>query len=283
MKILIYGSCVSRDIFEHPENKGAEIVGYYARSSLASSFSKPASLNADDYEIASPFQKRMLHWDFTKPVREDIAEADFDVLLVDFIDERLSVAELEPGSIVTMSLEFLTWVQPNCPVPPEKNIPSGSPRHRELWLEGFKRFVQALREVGKLDRLVINRVYWASTLEDGGNLPIKYSREYIDKNNAFLDWMYNQASVVSDEIKFIDYEEKIFVSSSKHKWGISPFHYIDDYYIEAFDGIVRTMGEQSPSTSQDGTGECSRRVVCPVDDTAVSNPGQENSHKALDK
>lgn len=262
MKILIYGSCVSRDIFEYPENNGAEIVGYYARSSLASAFSKPADLNIDGYDISSAFQKRMLQCDLAKTLREKIVETDFDVLLVDFIDERFSVAELTPGSIVTISAEFITWVHPTYRVLPEMNIPSGSPRHRELWLEGFNRFVQTLREAGKLDRLVINRVHWASTLDDGRGLPGNYSREFIEKTNAFLDWMYLQASLASDEIKFIDYEEKIFVSSSKHRWGVSPFHYIDDYYIEAFDGIFRVMGADFLTrTLRDDAGEGRHQLI----------------------
>ncbi|EHT8411842.1 hypothetical protein KXO07_001307, partial [Campylobacter coli] len=35
-KICIFGSCVSRDIFEYDEQKNFELIGYYARSSFAS-------------------------------------------------------------------------------------------------------------------------------------------------------------------------------------------------------------------------------------------------------
>ncbi|HEG3987895.1 TPA: hypothetical protein SC691_001030 [Campylobacter coli] len=38
-KIYIFGSYVSRDIFEYDEQKHFELVGYYARSSFASLFS----------------------------------------------------------------------------------------------------------------------------------------------------------------------------------------------------------------------------------------------------
>ncbi|HEB9312306.1 TPA: hypothetical protein RZK28_001797, partial [Campylobacter coli] len=71
-KICIFGSCVSRDIFEYDEQKHFELVGYYARSSFAS-LSSNAMIEQDVLDnIISPFQKRMVLYDMNKSFIEKV-------------------------------------------------------------------------------------------------------------------------------------------------------------------------------------------------------------------
>ena len=55
-----------------------------------------------------------------------------------------------------------------------------------------------------------------------------------------LKRMYNYLEKRIDEKNFINYEENTFYSNTNHKWGLSPFHYIDKYYEELIENILNT-------------------------------------------
>ena len=68
LRVFILGSCVSRDAFSLPSD-GLELVGYFARTSLASAFHPqvaPRSLAQLATAIPSSFQRRMVQADLDK-------------------------------------------------------------------------------------------------------------------------------------------------------------------------------------------------------------------------
>ncbi|WP_418606330.1 DUF6270 domain-containing protein [Georgenia sp. SUBG003] len=71
VRALLYGSCVSRDAFQHLGG-GYELLQYVARQSLISAMSPAAVLPAQP-SLVSPFQERM--------VRDDVASTAPSVLL----------------------------------------------------------------------------------------------------------------------------------------------------------------------------------------------------------
>ena len=78
-KILIFGSCVSRDPFT--DNVfGFKLVDYYARSSFASlsgeKFTSPLDLSL----IESKFQRRMIQRDASKLFLEALSLLEYDIL-----------------------------------------------------------------------------------------------------------------------------------------------------------------------------------------------------------
>lgn len=80
-KVCIFGSCVSRDIFEYDEQKSFELVGYYARISFAS-LSSSAMIEQEVLDnIQSPFQKRMVLQDMNKSFIDRIKRNDFDFFI----------------------------------------------------------------------------------------------------------------------------------------------------------------------------------------------------------
>lgn len=88
MEILIYGSCVSRDALEFDSEKRLKLIDYFARSSLASSMSNNVINDIPTHNIHSSFQKRMVENDLNKSILAIIKQSKYDILLVDFIDER---------------------------------------------------------------------------------------------------------------------------------------------------------------------------------------------------
>lgn len=90
MRLFIYGSCVSRDMLEYQQAE-VTLVKYIARSSLAAQLSVPFKNEAILDRLPSKFQREMLQVDMEKTLFKQLQQSDFDVLLLDFIDERFSI------------------------------------------------------------------------------------------------------------------------------------------------------------------------------------------------
>lgn len=105
--VLIYGSCVSRDIFNFEEASAVKITDYYARSSIASLARAPYENDIALGRITSEFRRRMVARDFSNDFlteTEKISAAD--CILLDLIDERFDLVALTTGEIVTHSAEL---------------------------------------------------------------------------------------------------------------------------------------------------------------------------------
>lgn len=245
LKIAILGSCVSRDAIEFAAEGDFKLVGYFARSSLASLASKPTSLPAGIEKELSNFRLRMVAADHDKSSLKKLVDLDFDILILDLIDERFNLLEQSDGSIVTLSAEYMAAVK-NKPV--GRVIKSGSLRHIELWREGVVKIIDALARSGKLDRVVINKVFWSK--KDGeGKFLASPDLKIIDNANQFLLDRYLDLERLMRDCKFFSYVEDLFQANLSHKWGVSPFHYKDEFYLE-------TLRQLKNSKSLVGGGEC---------------------------
>jgi hypothetical protein len=255
-RILILGSCVSRDILNFDDTDQFKLVDYYARSSLASLGAKPSYVNDDDLlRIASPFQRRMVARDIQKSFYRDALQArEFDVLLIDLIDERFDLYEIAPDSFVTVSSElFSSGLVTTAQRDSENWIVSGSVRHRRLWAEGMGRLFSELRILGLTDRVVINRVFWAECLQDGSPLPASFSTAVIKQANIHLAWMYEQLERFLAPNKWLCFPDAVLRVNPQHQWGVSPFHYSDEYYRAAINAlsvsVARMTLDQTPEMS----------------------------------
>ncbi|MFJ6453411.1 DUF6270 domain-containing protein [Paenarthrobacter sp. NPDC091669] len=212
--VFIYGSCVSRDPFETPND--FELKGYFARSSLGSAFSDPLPPETPLPEVGSlqsQFQQRMLQSDISKSLPGLLTSTDYDVLVVDFIDERMNTIELS-GTTITESAELKATGY--SVVPADVHEP---------WSETgiARRFqgIQALLNVVDPKKIVVNRVYWATVDTDG--VPFPRSR-WFDRNNKLLYDLYQEIGKAPG-VRFIDYPGGAPMAAPDHRWGRQPYHY----------------------------------------------------------
>ena len=232
-RLLIFGSCVSRDILNYQQDKTQlVVVDYYARSSIASLGARPIELPSAVQNIRSKFQKRMVERDFGKDFLTDLAGLQFDILLLDLIDERFNLY-LEPGGeACTLSSELLSTGFPG-DSSGGSTIHSGSEEFWRLWEAGWLILLNELRRLGVLDCLVVNQVFWGSRTESGGSFEPHYSSRKIDSANKFLARMYRRIEADIPSEQFLRFDHELMAGSVTHRWGISPFHFVDGYYHSA--------------------------------------------------
>lgn len=231
-KVLIFGSCVTRDPFENSiaSGLGFEIKDYYARSSFASLAGKPV-LNQDLSKISSSFQRKMVEKDFSKNFL-DYDFSSIDLILFDFIDDRFPLLELPDGACCTESNEFKKSELDF----DAKKIDPFSSNFFDRWEKGWVIVLNKLKCANVINLVKINKVFLAKQ----DNLGIYFSgQEYIEKMNAWLSKIYDRLSLDLSVDQFCDYKEISFVGDAGHKWGRSPFHFkksIEKYFIKFLSG-----------------------------------------------
>jgi hypothetical protein len=237
-RILILGSCVSRDILELDGGHTLDLVAYCARSSFASAFADgPFPVDQVDTSlIASSFQKRMVEIDLYKRLPRIIEDCEYDLLLVDLIDERFSLFKEEGGNLCTASNELLSAGVTAKKF--EEEIEFGSELHFKLWKKGWDAFIAKLESINKLDCLRLNKVYWAECMSDRKTPVEGFAPKYIVQANSYLRRLYAYINKTLPPQQIIHFDSEVFVAAEKHKWGVSPFHYSSDYYREALKGIL---------------------------------------------
>jgi hypothetical protein len=234
LDVFILGSCVTRDAFEYDLSGNFRIVHYSARSSLATfCFPKIKSpLNIE--KLKSNFQKKMLKDDHDRNFFQYLNDKDFDLFILDLIDERGGLINIDDLGYVTN----LSELKESGVIDLAKSIAMIEPHgdtHKKYLLEGFDKLYSELINKGKENFLIINKVFWATRIESNEN--ISKNINYILKANKFLEEIYFYISENYPKVFFLNYDNSDFVANSKHKWGLSPFHYVDGLYQETINKI----------------------------------------------
>lgn len=222
---LIYGSCVSRDLVRIDSERFTP--GYYtARQSWISGVSTPS--RPPTIKLASAFQKRMVEDDFRSSARTIMISTRpgrSDLILLDLIDERVGVFKFGQG-YVTYSNE-LKNSRSLSPAQTTHLIEFGSDQHFELWTESATELRDLLTPYMLKVRLIA--ATFAETMVDGSML-----KPFRGVAAAQWNRLYERYYAYADNLGFnlVEHDPKFAVSTPEHKWGATPFHYVDDAYLD---------------------------------------------------
>jgi len=250
--LIIYGSCVSRDIFNLEESRDFNLLEYYARSSMASlcsdAYDNPEALE----KIPSAFRRRMVAYDFSKEILSEKNQFDnADVILIDLIDERFDLIALPSGQTITHSNELAeSGIFEDSSIEGFRTISQGSMERRQLWFQGMQKFLALLVKQKKLDRVIVNKVFWSSAFEKPSETTFPIAPILIDKANAELAWMYEVLSHELADHQFLEFSPSLLTADEFHRWGASPFHYCEGYYKEALSQIKKACESSAQTQSE---------------------------------
>ncbi|MBR7742604.1 hypothetical protein KC207_04800 [Phycicoccus sp. BSK3Z-2] len=249
MKVLIYGSCVSRDTFELLPRDRYALLDYVARQSLISAFSPVDTQALYPFEADSAFQRRMLHNDWRASLASTVESTagDVDVLLWDLCDERLGVRHLPSGGYVTRSVDLVsTGVDARLRDEAEL-LDLGSSRHRRLWWEGLGTFRDLLERTHLLEKTVLVAPPWAARTVTGEPSPTSFGRSADEANELFDE--YHRWAVEGLGCPVVSLAPDDARSDSTHRWGLAPFHYARENYVSLATQIDAVASARSGRTS----------------------------------
>lgn len=219
-ELFIYGGCVTRDVFELEGSPG--IAAYYARSPYISAFGdRPRSLpkGMDPTTITSSFQQRMVTRDIRKSLRSALKSTSPDIpVILDLLAERLPVVKYG-GGMITCSSEA---VRAGLRASDHPQITVDDPGFMDAW----RTAADALIELLQGRKVILNKVFWATADNEGAELPARYE---VSKHNALLREMYRYLEGHL-ECETIDYPQEVLIADRNHRWGLLPFHFVDDFY-----------------------------------------------------
>lgn len=263
VRVLILGSCVSRDAFRRADSS-VRVVGYYARSSLGSAFGNPSRLAVDLERLSSPFQQRMVAADLEKRFVAELASADFDILLIDVIDERFHLYVDADGGVATYSVEMSQVLRPD---QEWRTVASGSDEFFRRWEAGWSALVRVLDQRGIRGRVRVNTAWWAARTAQGPAFEPTYSARHIQEANHLLERLYRRMALDLDASQFYEHSPEALIADESHTWGRSPFHYVEEYSSEvrrALDSELVPLEAATPGAglaADRGPGAGERHVV----------------------
>ena len=150
-RVFIYGSCVSRDAFSLPEAAKFSVVEYCARTSLVSAWAPVVPCaNVPLDRLGSFWKSRCIQRDFAKELLPCLEKTDFDILLLDFIDERFDIYRYPDGSIITLSSEL-----DECMYEPSggERISAYGDEKTDLWAACWGKFITFCKEHNIIDKI----------------------------------------------------------------------------------------------------------------------------------
>lgn len=262
-RILMYGSCVTRDPVDPLliDKHAVSISAYISKTSFVSQVAA-----AKDHDLAAPagddFAARMIKYDLAKNACQRIAEQDYDFLIFDFIDERLPLIEYQ-GTVFTGSRFFYEAYPALAKL--RRSIDVYSESGQAIALDSLRRFLSRVKEINfPQEKIILHRAWWARSFRDNGKDRLFSERDLseIHKNNVFLSALYRVFKSEIPDSLTIEVDKSLVVADGAHKWGKDPFHYIESYNEEFRDQLwshlqnfslkprANSISVQRPVTSQ---------------------------------
>jgi hypothetical protein len=260
-RVAIIGSCITRDVWrfrgDTVTDPNPEVL-YLSRTSLPSIFATPLTGFRPARSPAGlrPQPHRALVADLRKTALASLVAYRPTHLIFDFIDERFDLL-CAGGTLVTRSWEleasgYLT--QPA--LRGARPVPRLSAACERLWLEAageLAAFVRATPLAGA--RLILHSARWAERrrLATGRDAPFEgveilpgqaadlraHNALLTRYEAAFAELMPPMARVEAPRQRLAD---------DAHQWGVSPFHYVRDYYAEIWRQLAGLgIGAQTPA------------------------------------
>jgi hypothetical protein len=172
-----------------------------------------------------------------------------DVVLLDFIDERFDLL-VGDGAVVTASWELETsgW-DALPPLMPLRRLDALGDADATLWRRSLDALAHLFTPGAPLSgaRPVLHAATWAGALRSTSgrtealepDLEITPGRRAPRAaHNVRLARMHALARAAIPRLEVVKAPESLVFSDPDHVWGLSPFHYVGDYYAE----IWRQLG-----------------------------------------
>ena len=239
--LIIYGSCVTRDMLEFASPPSVSLVDYIARQSWCSigNPANPAVLEA--VRLASPFQNRSFQGDLRGNAVDRIAAGlrrnPGAHLLIDLTDERGGTYAGPDNAVVTRNLDVVgSGVYGQLPNGWER-LPFGFLGYSLLFGEAVASLKQSLISLGIWERTTVVGNLWAQ--EDSYGQQVYFSEQDADAMNPLLSECYDFLDGLCWQV--IRMEDVKPVADTDHRWGPSPFHYERAYYQEMSKRVAQRL------------------------------------------
>lgn len=230
MIIGIWGSCVTRDVFEVVPMPDVTLE-YHARSSwLAQAAQRPESAPVE-IPAGDGFALRTVREDFEKTIVGALISSEPDLVVFDLIDERFDVVSLT-GSSYTLS-DYYTRVGVDEPLREAGHVSQFKDDERELlFAKAVSSVAPQLIEALPRTRFVLHQAWYTARSTDPDQQFYASAGQHVVWNNHRLAGHYaTLIDAFADRLHVVEADRaSCLVSDPGHRWGLAHFHYLPAYY-----------------------------------------------------
>ena len=244
---------MTRDVWPIVGEAPPQDLLYISRTSLPSLFAAPVR-GVDLSENLPPelaaFPHRSMVADLHKSALATLVAHRPTHIIFDFIDERLDLLAVQ-DTIATHSWELdVSGYLGQPALAGARSIPRASPAVDLIWRQGLDQMAALLRMTPLSDAtLILHEAQWA--------------REYLDETGARrafgeVEIFTGKPAAIADYNAILARHQAAFAAAAPqairiaappalhladvgHRWGLSPFHYVEDYYREIW-GQLQALG-----------------------------------------
>jgi len=241
-RIAILGSCITRDLWPI-RGGGAERLLYVSRTSFASLLSPPVQgfrpvdhLPGDLHQ----HEHNALVADLRKTALARLLAYRPTHLIFDFIDERFDLLAAG-GGLANFSGEIIrSGYMAQSSLGGGRMVSRLSMGCERMWMDAVAEFAAVVRATPLADaQLIHHAARWAThqRTPDGQILPIAGVEVVggqpveIADYNALLERQEAAFEAVMPPMARVD-AGPFRLAETAHRWGLSPFHYVPEYYDE---------------------------------------------------
>lgn len=234
----LIGCCVTRDAAELGRDPLPRPVHFVSRTRVQSLVSTPSPIDRDDIKLASAFQRRTIVEDHRKTALATLDGIDHPIV-IDLIDERWPLGDTGSGLVTSTSYFRNAGLA---------DRPGFTPVQNDVKLAVDGPFTTAVRAlVARLPKqpVLIHRAFWASHTTAGE--PVN-DVKITDKNNRWLERAYAilETALGEHALPPVEVDAALRIADPGHRWGVGPYHYIDEYYTELSDKVRKALANAAP-------------------------------------
>lgn len=242
IRIGIVGSCITRDLWPI-RGGGAEFLHYVSRTSFATLLSTPVEGFRASEDLPGDLhlhEHAALLADLRKTALNRLISYRPTHLIFDFIDERFDLMAVRGGLALNSGEMVRSGYLAHPPFDERRLISRLSGTSERLWLEAAAEFAAVVRATPlRQAKLILHSARWATRQRtaDGRLLPIEGVEivggqpAEIAPYNALLERQEAAFEALMPPMAKVD-AGGFRLADSAHRWGLSPFHYVPEYYDE---------------------------------------------------
>jgi hypothetical protein len=241
-RIAIVGSCITRDLWPI-HGGGSEALLYVSRTGLPSLLAAPVEGLRAARTLPGDLHRHehnALLADLQKTALARLVAFEPTHIIFDFIDERFDLLAVG-GGLATHSAELERSGYRTSPaLRRARAVPRLSAACERLWLDAAGEFAAMVRAtlLGRAE-LILHAARWASDqrFADGRIGPVRDVdiltgvRAEIAPYNALLERQEEAFTALMPPLARIEAAAHR-LADPNHRWGLSPFHYVPEYYEE---------------------------------------------------
>ena len=259
IKIGIWGTCITRDIFRSKFNNYKEyfeIVASLERISLVSMMGDSIEFTEEDIQIypldkKNKFDTHLLRNDLSKNFLKNM-DKNIEYLIIDEVSEAyFGLIKMDDNYITNNywsypKTKFYETISNNDRLSLNNNFIE----YYDLWTNSCDKFFEYLHKNLPNVKVILNKSRATSRVlkSDGSCYIDEDFQEIADFYNPLLEILENYMETNHD-VLVIDCTDDIFANED-HIWGYSPFHLYDNFYNNAFEKILEAINDDQVNNKQ---------------------------------